>query len=79
MNHVHGHEVIAMMLNTGEAYSRASLHNKIVERFGSEARFFTCSAEGMTADGLISFLENKGKFQPLEDGFNIDSEKVCQH
>lgn len=79
MSHVHGHEVIEMMVRSGEAYSRNSLRAKIIEQFGSEARFFTCSDEGMTAEGLIQFLENRGKFHPVEDGFNINPDNVCKH
>jgi probable metal-binding protein len=76
---VHGHEVIAMILESQQAYTRESLARGIVDRFGAETRFFTCSAAGMTAPELVQFLESRGKFMPLADGFTIDPDRVCQH
>jgi probable metal-binding protein len=76
---IHGHEVIAMMLASSEAYTRESLAAAIVRQFGAEARFHTCSAAGMTAPELVSFLEQRGKFIPRADGFTVDPARVCQH
>ena len=58
MNSIHGHEVMHMMVNSGKSFSRDSLKKAIHVQFGSETRFFTCSAQGMDADQLINFLEN---------------------
>ena len=79
MNRVHGHEVMHMMANSGQAYSRDSLRSAIHQNFGEETRFFTCSAENMTADELIYFLENRGKFQPVDGGFTTHQEHICNH
>jgi probable metal-binding protein len=78
-NQVHGHEVMHMMLDSGVAYTRNSLRQAIIKRFGSDTRFFTCSAEGLTADALIDFLASRGKFTETTDGFTTDPAKVCQH
>ncbi len=53
---VHGHEVMAMMVESGTGYTRESLRAAIVERFGPDTRFYTCSADRMTPDELITFL-----------------------
>jgi len=79
MNRIHGHEVMHMMVNSSEGYSRDSLRSAIHNNFGEETRFFTCSSDNMTADDLISFLENKGKFHPVEGGFTTDPAKICNH
>lgn len=76
---IHGHEVMEMMLETGMAYTRESLHQAIIERFGSEARFYTCSRENMTAAELIQFLTERGKFVPEGDGFTTDPTRMCRH
>ena len=76
---VHGHEVMKMMIEDGRAFSKASLRDAIVERFGADARFHTCSAENMTADELIVFLEDRGKFVATEAGFNTASDRICDH
>lgn len=76
---IHGHDVIAMMLESNQAFSRSSLTAAIEGRFGRSARFYTCSAENMTAGELVDFLESRGKFIPHEGGFTVDPARVCQH
>ena len=76
---IHGHEVMQMMLEEGGSYTRDSLRTAIVERFGEETRFFTCSAENMTPDELIVFLEERGKFVDAGSGFNTAADKICDH
>ncbi len=76
---VHGHDVIAMILESKQPYTRESLAEAIIARFGLATRFHTCSAEGMTASELVTFLEERGKFTPLEGGFTIDPARVCSH
>ena len=76
MDSIHGHEVLNMMIESGEQYTHASLEAAIKARFGEQARFHTCSAEGMTAGELVAA---KGKFTPSEDGFSTDQSKICRH
>lgn len=63
----------------GQSYTEESLLKAIVERFGPDERFYTCSAEDMTAQELIDFLKARGKFKPMEEGFAVDSTKVCHN
>lgn len=76
---IHGHEVIQMM--RGNSYpTRESLVQAIIDKFGADARFQTCSAEGLNATQLVEFLEERGKFMPTgSDGFTVDESKVCNH
>jgi probable metal-binding protein len=76
---VHGHDVMHMMLELGGQFTRNSLKSAIEARFGAATYFHTCSAEGMTAEQLIDFLEAKGKFVAAADGFNTREEHICQH
>jgi len=68
-----------MMIASGKTYTRESLEKEIVEKFGAEARFHTCSAENMTAKEIVSFLESRGKFIDTNEGFSTDPEKICDH
>lgn len=79
MNRIHGHEVLQMMLASGRAYTRESLVNEVLGKFGPEARFHTCSAEDLTAAQLVDFLEAKGKFVPQEGGFQTAPDRICRH
>jgi probable metal-binding protein len=78
MNQIHGHEVLNLMLASGKIYTKASLVSEIVDRFGTEARFHTCSAENLTADQLVAFLESKGKLVPQQSGFQTSANLLCK-
>jgi probable metal-binding protein len=77
---IHGHDVIAMMMESPFPYTRESLAEAIIARFGADTRFYTCSADGMSAAELVEFLASRGKFMPAGDsGFKVNPERVCQH
>jgi probable metal-binding protein len=76
---IHGHDVLEMMTASKQAYTRESLREAIIARFGADARFHTCSAENMDAAALIEFLARRGKFTGGPGGFSVDPAKVCQH
>lgn len=77
MEQLHAHEVLYMM--KGHSYTKVSLKEAIINRFGKAQRFYTCSAKDMDIDTLIEFLKKKGKFMPTNDGFTVDISKVCSH
>jgi probable metal-binding protein len=79
MKQIHGHEVMQMMLQSGRPYTRASLLTDIVAKFGPDARFFTCSAQNLPPEGIIEFLQAKGKFVPCDEGFQTSSDLICKH
>ena len=63
----------------GNSYTELSLREAIIQKFGEQQRFFTCSANNMDVDTLIEFLKRKGKFIPANGGFTVDMTKVCNH
>ncbi|MEQ9878689.1 YecH family metal-binding protein [Pectobacterium aroidearum] len=79
MSSIHGHEVLQMMIASGESFTTEQLISTIEARFGSAARFHTCSAENMTAPMLVQFLSERGKFIPQDAGFTTSASKICQH
>ena len=76
---VHGHDVMEMMMASHQSYSKDSLKAAIIEKFGADTRFHTCSAENMDADALIGFLAQRGKFAAGTDGFTVNPDAICQH
>ena len=79
MTSIHGHDVLNMMIESGEQYTEQSLVQAIDSRFGNNARFHTCSAENMTAAELVAFLAARGKFIPANEGFSTHVSKICRH
>ena len=68
-----------LMLQSGKAYTRASLLSDILAQFGPDSRFYTCSAQNLTAEALIDFLQAKGKFVPGQEGFQTSPDLMCKH
>ena len=79
MASIHGHDVLTMMIDSGEQYTEERLVAAITAQFGEEARFHTCSAAEMTAAELVAFLAARGKFIPLDTGFSTHESKICRH
>ncbi|MBB3321074.1 MULTISPECIES: YecH family metal-binding protein [unclassified Atlantibacter] len=79
MTSIHGHEVLTMMLADGQCWTTERLVAAIEEKFGQAARFYTCSAQGMTAGELVEFLAARGKFIPQDEGFVTHKSKICNH
>ena len=75
----HAHEVMEMMLASGQVYNRDSLKEEIRGRFGSGVSFYTCSMKGLTPDELIDFLAMRGKLSGTPDAFYFDAGNRCQH
>jgi probable metal-binding protein len=76
---IHAHEVLKMMLASGKTYTKASLIEQINGQFGPEARFHTCSSEGLTPEQLVEFLDSKGKLVQRANGFQTSPDLMCGH
>lgn len=76
---IHGHDVIDFMIAAKMPFARATLLEAMQVKFGPEARYHTCSAENMTADQLIDFLAQRGKFKGSAAAFTVDTDRVCRH
>jgi len=56
------------------------LVNAIIEKFGPNERFHTCSVDGFTAKEMVDFLEARGKFKPSPTGgLTVDMTQMCHH
>jgi probable metal-binding protein len=76
---IHAHEVMRLMLELDTDFSRESLNRAIIERFGADAKFHSCSETGMGVNAVIDFLESRGKFVARAGGFNTAQDKICNH
>ncbi len=76
-NQIHGHAVMDMMIAADQAYTRESLRAAIVERFGEDAVFYTCSASGLDVDAMIDFLAGHGKLKGEPGALRLDPSTRC--
>ena len=78
-NQTHGHDVMDLVAKYPEGISVHALTHIVAGEFGSGARFFTCSAEGMTFPELLAFLVERGKFQLRDNIVFPGSSPACDH
>ncbi len=76
---VHGSAIKQMVNESTENYTRDALLSAIIEKFGEDTRFYSCSAENMTADELISFFEGNGKLSTDDYTFAEGPGHKCSH
>jgi len=74
---IHGHEVMRRMIDSGQIYTKESLRSAIRAWFGETAQFYTCSANGLTAEELIAFLSSRSKFYSEGIGFRVNEDEIC--
>ena len=79
MQEAHVHDIMQMMMDSGEVYTRESLKKAIIDKFGITTTYCSCSVNMMTPDAAIEFLEARGKFIPSDQGFFTDESKKCSH
>lgn len=76
---VHGHQVLQLLLEQTAPIKRDKLMAMMQDRFGKDARYHTCSTEGMDAEALLNFLATKGKFIESAQGLSTLESKICRH
>jgi probable metal-binding protein len=72
----HGHEVMQLMMASGETLTEESYTAALATRFGTDATFFSCSTDGMTPLELLTFFRERGKIVEVEGGFRFGT---CGH
>lgn len=76
---IHAHEILEMMIRTGKKYSNESLSAEIVEAFGEDSTFHTCSGHGLDAFDIVQHLWGKGKFTGTPEEFVFLPSSRCDH
>ncbi|GLP95189.1 YecH family metal-binding protein [Paraferrimonas sedimenticola] len=76
---IHGHRVMEFMLELGRPVTKAELAELLANQFGEQAKFHTCSAQDLSIEGIIAFLERKGKFIESDEGVETARDRICQH
>ena len=76
---IHAHEILEMMIRGGKTYSNESLAEEIIEAFGEDATFHTCSGHGLDPFDIVQHLWGKGKFTGNPDAFVFLPGSRCDH
>ena len=75
----HGHDIIAIVDGCPEGISATALADRVARDFGTETRFFTCSAEDMTLEELLLFLVERNKIQYRDGLIFSGASPACSH
>ncbi len=76
---IHAHEILEMMIRTEKKYSNESLSAEIVEVFGEDSTFHTCSGHGLDPYDIVQHLWGKGKFTGDPSSFVFLPGSRCDH
>lgn len=71
----HAHAILDMM--EGQSFTDETLITAIIEKFGPEATFYTCSAQDLSAEEIIAFLKERGKFLTTAEGYTVNTATRC--
>jgi len=78
-NQIHGHEIMELVAKYPDGIEVATLTDIVAHEFGTGARFFTCSAEGMSISELLTFLTERDKFQLRDSLVFPGVSPACNH
>jgi len=76
MKNLHGHEVIAFILNANPPIKEEELLSTLSKEF-KDCRFHTCSKENLTVKGLLDFLKMADKLHFVKGVAKIKTDNVC--
>lgn len=76
---VHGHEIMKMVHEADPALTRAALAERVRERFGETVEFHACAGGGMSLDGILAFLAQRGKVVEIDGTLRTDIGLMCDH
>ena len=63
MESIHGRNILNLVQEHGQPFTKEELLNTIGNHFGVQARFHTCSASDMRAEALLDMFLEKGKLE----------------
>ncbi|NTV47621.1 MAG: YecH family protein [Chlorobiales bacterium] len=79
MQSIHGHEILKMLIDAKDAYTRERLGLEVSQKFGENVRFHACQGSDMTLDGLMEYLSVRGKIQEKNGRLYSATEHMCSH
>ena len=79
-SHFHVHSVLEILDQVGKALSLTEIEALIVEKFGTAAKFSSCSLSEMAPSQVIEFLLARQKIAEIEPGkFVLNTHNSCGH
>jgi len=74
---IHAHEIFSLIEESTEPLTFATFKEKIVRKFGAEARFTNCTKELYNIDEIITFLVSRDKIRLTDYLVTLNKENIC--
>lgn len=75
----HGHEILDLVAANPEGITPADLTSVAAEKFGADALYYTCSAEGLALPTLLEFLIERDKVRMSGGLILSGGSPACSH
>lgn len=76
---IHAHSVLDLFALRTEGIESHQAIPQIEDAFGTDARFFACSASDMTAAELMEFLLRREKLVEADGRLHLNRANICSH
>ncbi|WP_260261996.1 YecH family metal-binding protein [Vibrio intestinalis] len=78
MSEIHAHNVLNMLADN--PMNEQEIRAAVTREFGEDAKFHTCSKQGMDIETLLSFLIQRQKVVQVEgDKWVLNAARMCSH
>lgn len=76
----HAHDVLDHLHTCEKALSLDEIKNQILNAFGYDAVFYSCSQQNMNADQMVDFLLSRKKIVEIEEKkYVLNTVHQCNH
>lgn len=77
MKQLHGHEVINLIVEANKPLTLDEIKTMADNTFGTDTRYYTCSASDLNTEELLEFLMKRNKLIKKGDGYVMDAGDIC--
>ena len=74
---IHGHRVLEILEGSDNPLSIEQLREVVVDRYGEDARFHTCSSQSMPFEELLVFLSDRNKVFEVNGRIDAAPNRSC--
>lgn len=79
MNTIHIHDILDIIYNSGKEYTIDSLKEEVINRYGNDINFMTCSDHKFGIEGMIDFMCSRGKIEVHGEKIFPAGASWCDH
>lgn len=75
----HGHALLNYIIDNGGQVNLDTLRQWAQSTHGNDARYHTCSVEGLSLDGILQFFQERNKVAVIGTAVSVNVQNICKH